>query len=441
VARSLFGTDGVRGVANVELTARLAFTLAQAAGTGLTVSVLIGRDTRQSGPMLAQALHAGFNSVGVDTVDLGVIPVGGVARLTQASDAGLGVMVSASHNPAADNGIKLIGADGNKLSDARELEISDVYFAIDSGASEPVLPTGSAVGTSQPDADGRSKYLALLEGRATQRLDGISVVADCANGAASEYAGPIFETLGADVEVRFASPTGMNINDGCGATHPETLAANLNGRIGFCFDGDADRCIAVDEQGAVLNGDVIMAILGRHMKSAGTLANDTLVATVMSNLGFKIAMRELGIAVIETSVGDRYVLEEMQRSGATLGGEQSGHVVLEDRLSGDGLQTAVRLAGVVAATGQPLSELRRVMRQFPQVLENVTVRDRTALDGAAAVWDAVHTAEEQLGDEGRVLVRASGTEPLVRVMVEAASADSARQHAAAISHVVISELG
>ena len=259
---------------------------------------------------------------------------------------------------------------------------------------------------------------------------------DCANGAASEYAGPLFESLGADVEVRFAAPDGMNINDGCGATSPGSLAADLDGRIGVTFDGDADRCIAIDEDGAVVNGDVIMAILGRAMQSAGTLVDDRLVATVMSNLGFKLAMRDLGIEVVETSVGDRYVLEEMQRSGATLGGEQSGHIVLEDRLSGDGLQTAMRLAAVVAATGSELRQLRTVMREFPQVLQNVRVQDRTALDGAVAVWDAVRSAESFLGDQGRVLVRASGTEPLVRVMVEGVDAEQVRSMARRLAAVV-----
>ncbi len=438
---SLFGTDGVRGVANTELTAQLAFTLAQAAGSGLEGEVLIGRDTRRSGVMLSQALHAGFNSVGLDTIDLGVIPVGGVSRLTASSGAVLGVMVSASHNPAPDNGIKLIGSDGNKLTDAHEDQISERYFAVRNGAATLHLPAGSGVGVTEQANDRTAGYVDGLLAAAKNRLDGLAVIVDCANGAASDYAGPVFAALGADVDVICAAPNGMNINDGCGATAPATLAAEANGRFGFCFDGDADRCIAVDENGAIVDGDVIMAILARSMQEDGSLASNKVVATVMSNLGFKLAMRDLGVDVLETAVGDRYVLEEMQRSGASLGGEQSGHIVLEDRLSGDGLQTAIRLAGVVAASGRPLAELRRVMRQFPQVLINVPVRDRTALDGATAVWDAVVDSEKALGDEGRVLVRPSGTEPLVRVMVEAATAEAAEAHAAAIAAVVTETLG
>jgi phosphoglucosamine mutase len=437
MAPRLFGTDGVRGVANAELTPQLAFDLARAAGETVRGPVLIGRDTRRSGPMLTAALMAGFNSVGVDTVDLGVIPVGGVARLTKHTHAELGVMVSASHNPAPDNGIKLMGMSGNKLPDEQEARIEERYRS----EAPYSAPVGVEVGNSLRDDHAVHRYLTLIEGGRGRILEGMNIALDCANGAAYQAAPALFRELGANVEVFAATPDGLNINDRCGATHPEALAEHVTGRVGFCFDGDADRLIAVDEDGAVANGDVIIAILANHMKAAGTLEGDHVVATVMSNLGFKQAMRRLDISVRETKVGDRYVLEEMQRSGAVLGGEQSGHIVLEDRLSGDGLRTAIRLAEVMAETGSELRELRTVMTEFPQVLQNITVQDKNGLDTAAAVWDAVSGAETELGDDGRVLVRASGTEPLVRVMVEAPTSDVAEKTATSISEVVIAELG
>jgi len=433
----LFGTDGVRGVANSELTPQLAFDLARAAGSAIRGPVLIGRDTRRSGPMLAAALQAGFNSVGVDTVDLGVIPIGGVSRLTNASDAEMGVMVSASHNPAPDNGIKLIAHSGNKLPDALEEAIERRY---ESGVAY-ATPTGGGVGTAEVMEGAIDRYLHLVAGGRGRVLSGMRLALDCANGAAHLAAPALFRRLGADVDVHAASPNGVNINDGCGATHPESLVPLTAGRIGFCFDGDADRLIAIDEDGMVVNGDVIMAILARHMKQQGTLAGDQVVSTVMANLGFRQAMQRLGIAVVQTQVGDRYVLEEMERIGATLGGEQSGHIILEDRMSGDGLRTALRLSEVLVATGSELRKLRMVMTEFPQVLQNVTVADKGHLDTADEVWSAVAEAAAALGDDGRILVRASGTEPIVRVMVEAPTAETAEEVAAALSRVVASSLG
>ncbi len=437
MAGRLFGTDGVRGVANIALTPELAFGLARAAGVSVRGPVLIGRDTRRSGPMLVGALVAGFNSVGVDTVDLGVIPVGAVARLTNHTHADLGVMVSASHNPAIDNGIKLIGVSGNKLSDERE-EAIETRYADDAPYPAPV---GGDVGIGLRDERATDRYIELLAGGRQATFGGVELVLDCANGAASIAAPALFGRLGAQVEVHGADPDGDNINAGCGATHPEALAAIVGGRVGLSFDGDADRLIAVDEDGVVANGDVIMAILAHHLKSLDRLDGDQVVATVMSNLGFKQAMRRLGIAVRETKVGDRYVLEEMQRSGAVLGGEQSGHIVLEDRMSGDGLRTAIRLVDVLVDTGAELRELRRVMTEFPQVLQNVRVGDKSRLPDAGAVWSAVRDAERDLGEDGRVLVRASGTEPLVRVMVEAPTAETAQSVASGISEVVVGELG
>ncbi len=434
---SLFGTDGVRGRANTELTTELAADLARAAGEGSDGPVVIGRDTRRSGAMLASALHAGFNSVGVDTVDLGIIPVGAVSRLGRDVRARLGVMVSASHNPAPDNGIKFFGPDGAKLSDAAEASIEERYR---SGAPWR-RADGAFIGIQSVMADALDRYVAQLADGAAYTLRGMEFALDCAHGAAFRAAPDLFERLGATVAVHNADPDGMNINDGCGATAPGHLGAVAGGRVGFAFDGDADRCIAVDEDGAVVDGDSIMAILARHLKETGKLKPPLVVATVMSNLGFRRAMRDLEIEVSETGVGDRYVLEEMRSTRAVIGGEQSGHVILEDRATGDGLRTALRLAEVMAATGRELRELRTVMRQFPQVLRNVQVADRTALDGAAEVWDAVRRIEHRLGDEGRVLVRASGTEPLVRVMVEAATDDLAHRSASEIADVVELALG
>jgi phosphoglucosamine mutase len=432
----LFGTDGVRGRANTELTAELAFDLARSAGEGLAGSVLIGRDTRRSGPMLASALHAGFNTVGVDTVDLGVIPVGGVSRIARDVGAAYGIMVSASHNPAEDNGIKFLGPDGAKLRDGQEAEIE---ARLRKGAPYR-SPGGVAVGIQVPMHDALSRYVDRLADGFDYALRGMEFVLDCANGAAFESAPQLLRRLGATVEVYGDVPDGTNINDGCGATHPEFLATRVAGRVGLSFDGDADRLIAVDETGQAANGDVLIAIFAKHLKERGKLKNDTVVTTVMANLGFRRAMEDLGIKVLETNVGDRYVLEEMRRSRAVLGGEQSGHIVLSDRSTGDGLRSALQLAAVLAATGKPLTELRTVMTEYPQVLENVNVSNRDGLDDAARVWAAVEAAERSLKDEGRILVRASGTEPLVRVMVEAQDATLAQDVAGEVAAVVSGEL-
>ncbi|MBA2337249.1 MAG: phosphoglucosamine mutase [Acidimicrobiia bacterium] len=433
---SLFGTDGVRGVANRELTPQLAFDLARAAAGAADGVVFIGRDTRRSGPMLSAALHAGFTSVGVDTVDLGVLPVGGVSRLTISEGAAMGVMVSASHNPAADNGVKLIGPGGTKLPDAAEEAITARFLA---GGPYP-QPTGAGVGSIIVMDDALNRYVDHLATEHRVPLDGMEIVLDCANGAASIAAPALFTRLGAKVEVHAADPDGLNINDNVGATHPETLARLVGGRVGFCFDGDADRLIAIDEDGVVANGDVILAVLADHLKGKGLLTGERVVTTVMANLGFLNAMTAMGIEVAQTKVGDRYVLEHMERVGAVLGGEQSGHVMLEDRISGDGLRTALRVAEVMATTGSQLRALRTVITEFPQVLVNVKVADRNRLAGAAAVWAAVAEAEGALGDRGRVLVRASGTEPLVRVMVEAATAGDAQRVARSLVEVVSAAL-
>lgn len=436
----LFGTDGIRGRANVELTVDLALDLGRAAGELIPEgTVLVGRDTRRSGGMLSAALQAGFHSVGVDTVDVGVMPAGAIAHLTADSGASMGVVVSASHNPGADNGIKLLSRTGAKLSDAEEDRVEE---RIRRNAPWKIAVEGS-IGTRFPMAEAEERYLTHLRASMPYTLRGIALALDCANGAAYRVAPELFRRLKADVAVFGAEPDGTNINDGCGATHPRFLATRAEGRLGFAFDGDADRLIAVDENGAVANGDVIMAVIARHMKETGRLKNNVVVATVMANLGFRQAMRRLGIELVETQVGDRYVLEAMRAHRAVLGGEQSGHVILADRApTGDGLLTAVSLLEVLAATGRELRELRHeTITEFPQVLRNLHVPDKRRLDDAKLLWAAVAEAEQRLGNDGRVLVRASGTEPLVRIMVEAPSVDEANAIVDELAEVSRAELG
>ncbi|MGI9647058.1 MAG: phosphoglucosamine mutase [Acidimicrobiia bacterium] len=435
--RRLFGTDGVRGKANEELTVDFAMDLARAAADDISGPVVIGRDTRRSGEMLSLAMQAGFHSVGVDTEDLGIIPTAAIAHLTDEADASMGVVVSASHNPAEDNGIKFFGGDGGKLSDALEDRIE---LRLRQGA--PWRVPRSGVGIRLPRPDATERYLEWLKRDVAYTLRGIDVALDAANGAAFLAAPRLFEDLGLNVAAFACEPDGLNINDGCGATHPDYLAGRTEGRIGLIFDGDADRFIAIDEDGLPLNGDVIMGIIARHLHEQGALKNDTVVVTVMTNLGFRRAMDDLSINVIETAVGDRYVLEAMREHKANLGGEQSGHVIFLDHIgTGDGLLTALRLLEVVAATGKPLTELRQVMTEYPQVLRNVRVADRDGLDSADAVWAAVSHTEELLGAGGRVLIRPSGTEPLVRVMVEAATKSDAATIADDLASVVRGALG
>lgn len=436
----LFGTDGVRGVANVELTPDFVLRLGRAAGSLLDGGhVLVGRDTRRSGEMLSLALQAGFHSAGIDTVDVGILPSGGISSLTESTGAAMGAIVSASHNPAPDNGIKLLGADGFKLSDSQEDRIESRLR--DTGSSR--VPRGAGIGTRFAMDDAFDTYVSGLVDGAAYRLQGIALTLDCANGAAYRAAPELFRRLGAEVETFGDLPDGTNINDGCGATTPAFVSARSRGRIGLAFDGDADRLIAVDEDGGIVDGDVVMAIVARHWKAAGRLPKDTVVTTVMSNLGFRRAMGESGIEVVETKVGDRYVLEAMRERGVVLGGEQSGHVIFLDRgRTGDGLLTAVRLLEVVAGTGRTLAELSaEAMTRFPQVLENVAVSRKEALDGDEEIRSAIEDAELELSFDGRVLVRPSGTEPLVRVMVEAATEDDARRYADRIAEVVRARLG
>ncbi|MDE0287615.1 MAG: phosphoglucosamine mutase [bacterium] len=436
--RRLFGTDGVRGVANIDLDVPLVLDLARAAGELIGGgAVVVGRDTRRSGDMLAAGLQAGFHSVGVDTLDAGIIPVGGVSFLIPEVGARLGVMVSASHNPAPDNGVKFFDATGAKLDDEREAEIEGRLRE-----GEPwKAPTGAGVGVAQAIPDATDRYVAAISEDAGGSLEGLRLALDCANGAASTAAPELFASLGADVVSHFDSPDGLNINEACGATTPRYLAEVAGGRLGLSFDGDADRLMVVDEDGRVANGDVILAVIARHLKECGELPGNRVVTTVMSNLGFRKAMHEAGIQLTETRVGDRYVMEAMLAEGAVLGGEQSGHVIQLDRArTGDGLRTALRLLDVMTATGRTLADLRHeALVEFPQVLENVRVRSKD-LEGADRVWEAVRAAERELGDEGRVLVRASGTEPVVRVMVEAPTMAVATHVAQRLTEVVADQL-
>ena len=438
----LFGTDGVRGLANADLTPELALDLAVAAahvliehrdGGGRALAV-VGRDPRASGEMLEAAVCAGLASAGVDVIRLGVLPTPGVAYLACHLDADLGVMLSASHNAMPDNGIKFFTGDGYKLPD-------DVEDEIERRLRESwQRPTGRGVGRISDRPDLLEPYIEHLVATAPARLDGLAVVVDCAHGAASVVAPEVYRRLGADVTTLANEPDGWNINDGVGSTHPEALQAAVvaaGADAGIAHDGDADRCIAVDARGALVDGDGILTVVGLAARSAGTLAKDTLVGTVMANLGFTHAMRDNGITFVQTPVGDRYVLEEMRNGGFTIGGEQSGHVLfLEHSTTGDGVLTAVQLLGQVAHSGRPLHELAGAMTTFPQVLRNVSVADKDKAMTSDVLATAVAEAEAELGDSGRVLVRASGTEQLVRVMVEAASAEQAENITARLVAVV-----
>ncbi|GAA0524968.1 phosphoglucosamine mutase [Saccharopolyspora thermophila] len=437
----LFGTDGVRGLANADLTPELAMSVAAAAARVLYDRddsqrrvALVGRDPRASGEMLEAAVTAGLTSAGADVLRVGVLPTPAVAHLVAELGADLGVMISASHNPMPDNGIKLFAAGGHKLPDAVEDEI-------EARLPEAVeRPTGAQVGRVRDVPDAVHRYVDHLLEAAPQPLGGLRVVVDCANGAAAAAAPEAYRRAGAEVIAINAEPDGININDGVGSTHLEPLQTAVvehGADLGIAHDGDADRCLAVDSSGAVVDGDQIMAILALALREAGELTENTLVATVMSNLGLHLAMREHGIQLRTTAVGDRYVLEELRAGGFALGGEQSGHVVLPGHATtGDGLLTALRLMGRVAVTGTPLASLAKVMRRLPQVLVNVRVADKAAVVAAPAVREAVRAAEAELGDTGRVLLRPSGTEQLVRVMVEAPSEDGAQAVAARLAEVV-----
>src|SRR6478752_6945575 len=443
----LFGTDGVRGLANGQLTAELALDLSVAAARvladrgefeGHRPLAVVGRDTRISGQFLEHAVVAGLASAGVDVLRLRVLPTPGVAYMTEALGADLGVVISASHNPMPDNGIKFLARGGLKLDDAVEREIEQHL-------DEPwVRPVGGSVGRVTPYATAVDEYVDHLVGTLARPLDGIKVVLDCAHGAAYEAGVRALRAAGAEVIAINAEPDGLNINDGCGSTHLGPLRAAVlehGADAGFALDGDADRCLAVDHEGNDIDGDQLMAILAIGMAESGHLVKNTVVATVMSNLGFVQAMKAAGIGVRQTKVGDRYVLEAMKVSGYSLGGEQSGHVIMsEHATTGDGVLTTLHVLERMATTGQSLQSLASVVTRLPQVLVNVPDVDKSRADDDAVLAAAVAEEEALLGDTGRVLLRPSGTEQLVRVMVEATTADEARAVGERLADVVKRQL-
>jgi phosphoglucosamine mutase len=441
-----FGTDGVRGVANSELTPELAFKLGRFGGYVLTKDkerpkVIIGRDTRISGHMLEGALVAGLLSIGAEVMRLGVISTPGVSYLTKVMGAQAGVMISASHNPVADNGIKFFGPDGFKLSDDQELEIEQL---IDLAEDQLPRPVGSELGLVMDYFEGGQKYIQYLKQTVDEDFSGIHIALDCAHGATSSLATHLFADLDADLSTMGASPNGLNINAGVGSTHPEALAAFLKEKgadVGLSFDGDGDRLIAIDEKGNIVDGDQIMYICGKFMKEHGRLKHGTVVSTVMSNLGFYKGLETHGIQSVQTAVGDRYVVEEMKKSGYNLGGEQSGHIIFLDyNTTGDGLLTGLQLVNIMKITQKTLSELASEMKKFPQKLVNVRVTDKYHVTDNEKVKEVIELVETEMAGNGRILVRPSGTEPLVRVMAEAPSEELCEIYVNRIVAVVQEEM-
>jgi phosphoglucosamine mutase len=443
-----FGTDGVRGIANLGLTPELAFKLGRAGGYVLTKTtehpkVLVGRDTRISGYMLEGALISGLLSIGVEVMRLGIISTPGVAYLTRAMDASAGVMISASHNPVADNGIKFFGSDGFKLSDEMEETIEELLAKENDDLPRPI---GGDLGTSSDYFEGSQKYLQFLK-QTIQEDDfsAISIGLDCANGSTSSLAPHLFADLEADIITLGTSPNGKNINEGVGSTHPEALAALVVEKgvdCGLAFDGDGDRLIAVDELGNIVDGDKIMYICATYLKSKGMLNKDTLVTTVMSNLGLYKALQAEQIETKQTKVGDRYVMEEMRAGNYALGGEQSGHIIfLEHSTTGDGMLTALQLVGIMKATGKKLSELAAGVKTYPQKLVNIRVADKFHVTENPAVAQSIKDVESDMAGDGRVLVRPSGTESLIRVMAEAPTEEACDAFVDRIAQTVVKEVG
>ena len=440
--KRLFGTDGVRGVANKDLTPDLVLALGRAAGVVVAEDgpVVIGRDTRLSGPMLEASLVAGLCSAGVEVRTAGILPTPAVAFLTIEEKATCGAVISASHNPVPDNGIKFFSSDGYKLD-------GSVEEAIEAAMASPTeeRPSGGDIGTAAPLQTSTDLYVDHLLGSIDGSLSGMRIVLDCAYGAAYEVGPRAFKEAGAEVIALHAEPDGGRINVGCGSTDLSELAKEVvrsGADVGFGFDGDADRVLAVDEEGQEVDGDRIIALSALRLKEAGALTHDVVVSTVMANLGFRRALAERGIKVVTAPVGDKFVVQEMVETGAALGGEQSGHVIFaEYSTTGDGILTALQVAATVHGSTSKLSQLAHVFEPFPQVLINVPVRSRDDLEGAEALWDQVHAAEASLGEDGRVLLRASGTEQLVRVMVEAQDGSLARSTAEDLADAVKEQLG
>ncbi|MCJ7840011.1 phosphoglucosamine mutase [Lederbergia sp. NSJ-179] len=442
-----FGTDGVRGVANSELTPELAFKLGRFGGYVLAnqterPKILIGRDTRISGHMLEGALVSGLLSIGAEVMRLGVITTPGVAYLTKVLGAQAGIMISASHNPVADNGIKFFGPDGFKLSDEQETEIEELLESDDDDLPRPI---GASLGVVNDYFEGGQKYLQFLKQSVDEDFSNIHVALDCAHGSTSSLATHLFADLDADISTMGSSPNGLNINEGVGSTHPEALSAFVKEKgadIGLAFDGDGDRVIAIDENGQVVDGDYILYICAKQMQEEARLQQSTVVSTVMSNLGFYKGLDEQGIKSVQTAVGDRYVVEEMKKNGYNLGGEQSGHIIFLDyNTTGDGLLTGLQLVNIMKLTGKPLSELAKGMEKFPQKLVNVRVKDKYHVTDNEKVKSVIEEVESEMNGNGRILVRPSGTEPLVRVMVEAATEEDSETFANRIVSVVLEEMG
>ncbi|CCI82719.1 phosphoglucosamine mutase [Lactobacillus hominis] len=445
-----FGTDGVRGVANAGLTPEMAFKLGRDGGYVLTkdkkdgekAKVLVSRDTRISGQMLEYALIAGLLSVGIEVLELGVITTPGLSYLVRAQGADAGVQISASHNPVQDNGIKFFGSDGLKLSDAKEEEIEKL---IDAPEDKLPRPSAEGLGTVTNYHEGASKYLQFIENTLPEELGGIKVVVDGANGASSALISRLFADMGVDFTTIATHPNGLNINDHVGATHTEKLQEEVvkqGAQLGLAFDGDADRCIAVDENGNEVDGDHIMYVIGSYLADHGRLKKDTIVTTVMSNLGFTKALERRGLKNVRTQVGDRYVSEKMRANGYNLGGEQSGHVIISDyHNTGDGMLTGLHLLYVMKDTGKSLSELLEDFKEYPQRLINVPVKDKKSWKEHAAITDAIDTVEKELGDEGRIFVRPSGTQDLLRVMTEAPTQELADKYCEQVADIVKQEMG
>lgn len=441
----LFGTDGVRGVANTDpITAKMAMQIGQAIAyilkkEGHRPRIVIGKDTRLSGYMLENALVAGITSMGSDVLLVGPIPTPGIAFLTTNLDADAGIIISASHNPYRDNGIKIFSKNGFKLSDDEELKIEELIF---SKRLPTLLPPSQELGRAFREEDAKGRYIVFLKHSFPKNLDleGIKIVVDCANGATYKVAPMLLREMRAEVSSINVDPNGENINLNCGALHPETLAKKVvetGSHIGLAFDGDGDRLIAVDEKGNILSGDTMVAICAKNLKEAGLLKNNLVVTTVMSNLGLALAFKEMGIKHTQAKVGDRYVLEEMIKGDAVLGGEDSGHVIFrEHHTTGDGIVTALQLLAIMIKEGKPLSELSKVMKIFPQVMINIEVKKKHPLEEIIEIKNVISDAEKELGDNGRVLVRYSGTQLLCRVMVEGPTADLTEKLANKISAVV-----
>ncbi|MGM9986161.1 MAG: phosphoglucosamine mutase, partial [Bacillaceae bacterium] len=444
-----FGTDGVRGVANTELTPELAYKIGRFGGYVLTKhhharpKVLVGRDTRISGHMLENALVAGLLSIGAEVMRLGVISTPGVAYLTKAMGAQAGVMISASHNPVQDNGIKFFGEDGFKLLDEQEDEIE---VLIDKEEDDLPRPIGKELGQVVDCFEGVQKYLSFLKQTVEEDFTGLHIALDCAHGSTSSLAPRLFADLDADIiSTMGTSPNGLNINDGVGSTHPEALAALVKEKganVGLSFDGDGDRLIAIDENGEIVDGDQIMYICAKHMKQAGKLKQDTLVSTVMSNLGFYKAIEKAEVKSVVAGVGDRYVMEEMRKGGYNLGGEQSGHIIFLDHITtGDGLLSALQLVNIMKATGKKLSDLANEMKKYPQLLINIRVTDKNEALNNEKIKEVIAQVESEMNGNGRVLVRPSGTEPLIRVMAEAPTQEECDAYVHRIVDVVKAEVG